>query len=133
MNIVNAVHAWLCEYLTNLNVNYLGAKEDDVSIEASPGNHVVKKYIDGGELRQLPFTIALRDSFTDDVETNLAVPEFFENLQQWIEEKNRKGEMPLCDGVKPVSIRCTSQGYGVSNNQKTARYQMNCRFLYTVR
>lgn len=132
MSVIDAVFKWLGEYVDNLSVNYLGANKADIGIEANPGNLVVRKYIDGGELRQLPFTIALRDVFTSDSEKSLEVPRFFENLEKWIEKKNREGELPEADGIKAVSLECTSHGYGVSNTNTLARYQMSCRFLYTV-
>lgn len=133
MSVIDAVYKWLGEYIENLNVNYLAADAEAVSIEANPGNHVVRKYIDGGEMRQLPFTIALRDVFSKAVEANLEVPRFFENLEKWIEEKNEAGKLPEADGIKAVSLTCTSHGYGVSNTNTLARYQMNCRFLYIVK
>ncbi|MBQ8540573.1 MAG: hypothetical protein IJ435_03755 [Clostridia bacterium] len=133
MSVIDAVYEWLGEYVKNINVNYLAPVSAAVSIEANPGNHVVRKYIDGGELRQLPFTVALRDDYGSNVEANLEAPRFFEDLEKWIEKKNRAGKLPEADGIKAVSLTCTSHGYGVSNTTSTARYQMNCRFLYTVK
>ncbi len=135
MSVAEAVVGWFADILTEMgksepNMNYLAERVNSISIETVPCNPVAKKYVDGGEVRQYEFVFAFRDEYDDDAEQNIETAEFFEELSRVIEEKSDAGELPELDGCEAREMRCVSHGYAISNTQRTARYQMQCKFLY---
>lgn len=135
MSITGAVFEWFEAILPDiidaaLNINYLLEKEHAVSIETVPCNPVLKKYVDGGELRQYEFVLALREGYNDCVEENIGTAEFFEKLSELIEEKSDEGDLPHLEKYEAREMRCVSHGYAISNTQRSARYQMQCKFIY---
>lgn len=133
MAVIDALYEYFGEIINNLNVNYLSPMAKGVSIEVDPGERVIRKYIDGGELRELPFTIALREDFGEDVEKNLEVQKFFENLRDTIAKNNREGIVPLGEDFKAITVEAVTHGYVATNTLTMARYQMECKFCYKVR
>lgn len=92
------------------------------------GDRAIKKYIDGKEVRQLPFYLQSTKTWTIDyLDTNENL-EFFMNLSEWIEEKNKRHELPNINGI--LSIDVLSDGYLADNGGKFAVYQIQCRATY---
>lgn len=135
MSVAEAIFEWFADILLGWgkekpNMNYLAEKVNSISIEAVPCNPVARKYVDGGELRQYEFVFAFRDEYDEDKEKNIDTAEFFEELSELMEEKSDAGELPELDKYEAREMKCVSHGYAISNTQRTARYQMQCRFLY---
>ena len=59
-----------------IKVNYLGEKPQSYTVDTVPANPVVRKYPDGGSLRQYLFVFASRDFYDAQVWSNLDVMAF---------------------------------------------------------
>lgn len=122
-----------CPLLKNghINVNYLGAGKSDYSIESVPAEPVVRRYVDGPELRQYVFVFASREFYDGDGRQNTETARFFEDLAAWIEERNGSGALPLLGGgLKALKMEVRSGGYVLSGQSGMARYQLQCRLIY---
>lgn len=114
-----------------INVNYLGGRGGDYSIEAVPSRPVVKKYVDGGEIRSCSFVFASREFYDEDERQNIETARFYEELEGWIEERNALGRLPLLgEGLVPLKIEVSSSGGFCSASGGTARFQLQGRLIY---
>lgn len=135
MAIIDSLKAFFeeCPLLENgrINVNYLGTKRADYSIESVPSDPVVKRYVDGASLRQYVFVFASREFYDEDQLQNMDTARFYEELGAWIEEKNSSGELPLLeDGCRALKLEVSAGGYILSAKAGTARFQLQCRLIY---
>ena len=114
-----------------INVNYLGPKKADYSIEGVPSDPVIRRYVDGATLRQYVFVFASREYYDEDQLQNMDTARFYEELGAWIEEKNSRGELPLLkDGCRALILEVSTGGYILSARSGSARFQLQCRLIY---
>ena len=114
-----------------INVNYLGEKTRRYTIEQEPVSQIIKKYSDGGTMRQLVFVFASRELFGEEERENLEISRFYEEFADWLEKTSANGILPLLDeGKTALGIEALTGGYLMSNDQRTARYQIQCRLIY---
>ena len=103
----------------------------EYAIELTPGSQIIKRYIDGATLRQQEFLFACRYFYGPDIVQNLTNSGFFDELSNWIECNSGAGTLPVLDkgreGRKMEALTC---GYLLSEDGQTARYQIQCRFMY---
>ncbi|MCD8050022.1 MAG: hypothetical protein LUG52_10635 [Clostridia bacterium] len=90
--MLEAIYNWLLEFEAGLDAEFLADEDGAVSVEAEPGNVTVKRYVDGGELRQFIFVVAFREDYGVSTEENMKAGQYFEKLQKWIDEKNAARE-----------------------------------------
>lgn len=128
-----------CPLIKNLGtkgkVDFLMEKGKSFSIEPIPVNPIVSEYIGGGGERQYAFYLAFRFNYSDEAKMNMDNSGFFEELQEWLEEQNDLDNLPhLGDGKQANRIEIMSNGYlfGVTQDMKYGRYQIQCRLLYEV-
>lgn len=114
-----------------INVNYLGERARRYTLEQEPVSRVIKKYSDGGTMRQLVFVFASRELFGEEDRENLEISRFYEELAEWLDKTSADGILPkLADGKTALKIEALTGGYLMSNDQRTARYQIQCRLIY---
>lgn len=126
-----------CPIITNLSsniqVDFLKEKGNSFSIEPIATNPVVSNYIGGGGERQYTFSLAVKFNYSDEARMNLENSGFFEELEEWLETQNKNGNLPTLDGGRVAdSIEIISSGYlfGVTQDMKYGRYEIQCRLLY---
>lgn len=115
-----------------LFVNYLG-KNVSLSIEDVPTETIVKRYTDGGSLRQALFLIASKEMYSRSIIENLRASGFYEQLSDWFEEQTFFGNLPcLPNGLKAQKIEAITNGYCMSADieQQEQFYQVQCRMTY---
>lgn len=120
---------------SNIKVDFLQENGNSFSIEPIASNPFVSNYIGGGGERQYAFSFAVKFNYSDEARMNIENSEFFEKLEEWLEEQNRKGNMPLLsDGKYADTIEVTSNGYlfGVTQDMRYGRYEIQCRLLYEI-
>ena len=121
-----------CPLLKNdgVNINYLSESPVSYTIEPLPNSPVIKKYTDGSSLCQYDFVFASREYYNQDIVNNKSITEFYEKLQDWIE--NQKGNLPDFEDEKLTaqSLYVTSGGYLYDQTETTARYQIQCKLIY---
>ncbi len=114
-----------------INVNYLGRGGGAYSIEALPSSPLVKRYVDGGEVRRFDFAFAAREYHDADCRQNADAALACEKLVEWIEAEAASGRLPELDGgLEAISLEALTGGYVSSSNDATARFQIQCRLIY---
>lgn len=98
-----------CPLLKNgkINVDYLEDDIDSYSIDQTPVNPEVNRFVDGGGGKyHIAFDFSVTTPISSKSIINLANSKFCEDFQEWIKEQNRKKNFPKIDGA--FSIKCTS-------------------------
>lgn len=121
-----------CPLLSNglFHVNYLGAQVIEYTIDQSPVEPIVKRYADGGTLRQFAFVFASREPYGADVLVNIEKSGFYNSLIDWIEAQNRANSFPELTVGSPQGIEILTQAYLFEATEDQARYQIQARLLY---
>lgn len=115
-----------------IKANYLGEKPVSYTIEVVPCIPDIKKYSDGGALRQYIFTFGSREFYDAEEIKNMQTAAMYEQLAEWFEETNRKKVLPKLDeGLKALRFEILSSGYLYSTNGRTAQYRLQCRLIYS--
>jgi hypothetical protein len=121
----------LLDELARFNVDYLGVEPVEYTIDSQPTTPVIKRYTDGGALKQYVFVFGSREYYGSDVLQNLENSGFFERFAEWVEEQSEKGNLPELEGNKQaISMEVLTSGYLFSANEDNARYQIQCRLIY---
>ena len=137
--IIDKVKAYLktCPLLVakakkgTINVNYLGEEPCEYSIEVISVNPLVKRYTDGGELRQYLFAVCSREAYDANALENMNVAKFFEEFEDWISEQDKAGIYPeLSNGMQAIKIEVVSSGYLDSSDEDRARFSIEIKLTY---
>lgn len=134
--IIEAIRQYIltCPFLANglVNVDFLGSKPTEYSIDILPCNPIIKKYIDGGSLRQYMFAFTSKEYYSSGEMQNIENSGFYEKFASWIEKNNLKNILPIL-GEKKYSqeIEIQSSGYLFDNDGTNARYQIQLRLIYS--
>ncbi len=134
--IIDSIRTFLksCPLLKGnaINVNYLGDTPVKYSIDIIPCLPVIKKYIDGGTLRQYQFSLSSREAYDENALENMKVAQFFEEFEEYIEQQNEVGNLPKLSDEKltPIELEIMSTGFLSSQDGKTARFEVDCRLIY---
>lgn len=124
----------LLDELKRVNVDFLPENPGTYSIEEVPTSTVITTYIDGSTDRQFLFVFASRLHYSEEVKNNIDNSGFFEKFQAWLEECSFNDNFPeLATGLTPYKIEAQSSGYlfDISGDLTNARYQIQCRLLYS--
>lgn len=114
-----------------IQVNFLGEMPQSYAIENVPVNPVVRKYPDGGSLRQCLFVFASREFHDAQALSNQQAADFYQAFADWVEETNRMGTLPcLGDGLCSLKLEVLKSGFLENAGATTARYEITCRLLY---
>lgn len=125
------LHCPILDEFTKLNINYLGAEAKDYTIDPVPAESIIKKYVDGGAIKQYIFVFASREFYGNDTMQNIESSGFYEKLSSWIEEQNKIGNLPeLKGGKKPIELSISTSGYLFGASEDSARYQIQMRLTY---
>lgn len=111
-----------------INVDYL---KDDIysySIDRTPTQPLVQRFIDGGGRKQITFDFTVTAPLSSMVVDNLVNSKFGEDFVSWIDSQNRKHNLPEIDGA--FSIECTSPSYVLQKTETTAIYIIQMNFTY---
>ena len=135
MTAMQCVQKWLKTYSGlsgRLDVDYLPETEDTYSVDTIPCEEIIKRYKDGGTVKQFQFAVSSRRFYEQNIKQNLSNLQFFEDLTSWVEEKARKRELPTMDkGRTALRIVVTSTAYPfVVSEDGKARYQIQMRLEY---
>lgn len=118
----------------SVNINYLGPKIDDYSLESVPTETILKKDIEGRKEKQKVFVFASRRTYSRDCIENEKNYEFFEELSEWIEEMNDEECYPDISNIDEISeissIEVVDSPYIAAVSELEARYQMEIKITY---
>lgn len=122
----------MCEFLKDykVNVDHLGVNME-YSINALPCNPLIKKYADGGSVKQFQFALTSKDCYDGDARTAIENSGFYERFEDWIEQQDIKGILPELSGDKaPVSITVMQKGYLYDLDTDLGQYEIQCKLEY---
>lgn len=122
-----------CEALKDgkINIDFLG-DNPEYSIDPLPAEPVLKKYTDGGTVRQFQFAFTSKDYFDGDARTGIENNGLCQAVTEWVEENNVNGVFPTMSNPKhsPISVEVMASGYLFDMDPDYARYQIQCRLVY---
>ncbi|MBR4874663.1 MAG: hypothetical protein IKU87_02445 [Clostridia bacterium] len=114
-----------------MRINYLPDIPYTFSLNLVSVNPIVKKYADGGDLRQFVFTFAMHNFYDCEEENSMHTIANFEYLANWIEQANNNNLLPeLFNGFTPVSLSVISTVHQKSHKAAKAVYEIKCKLLY---
>lgn len=114
-----------------LNIDYLGDNRE-FSIDPLPADPIIKRYVDGGTVRQFQFAFTSKDRFDGDARTGIENSGFCQQLTEWVEKNNNSKALPVMtdNNHTPVMVEIMSSGYLFDMDADYARYQIQCRLIY---
>lgn len=138
MNIIESIREFIKTYPplsgSRMNIDLLSEKEGSYSISAQPGKEWIKRYIDGSGEKQFLFVLSAREAFGEEIRKQIQNIGFFEAFSEWLAAQSEKGNLPiLMEGKKAKKIETLSSGYLFIPDEATARYQIQCRLVYSQR
>jgi hypothetical protein len=114
-----------------LNLDYLGLEDVEYGIYSEPVNPLIKKYVDGDELKQHTFVFAVKNLMSDSYITQLENISFFDKFIQWIEENNKQRNLPKLEGKRQAQrLEILTNGYLIAQDEGKAQYQIQMRLIY---
>lgn len=123
-----------CPYLEDearLNVDFLGDEPIEYGIYTEPSTQVIKKYVDGDELKQLTFVFTTRTAMSGDLTTQLENSAFFDRLIEWVYKQNKAKNYPQIEGNRyPIKLEILNNGYMSSLDADSAVYQIQMSLKY---
>ena len=103
----------------------------EYSIDPLPCDPIIQKYVDGGAKKQFQFAFTSRERYDQDTRINIDNSGFYQEFDEWLEEKSFAGELPLLEkGKSPVKIETLNSGYLYDVDEDNARYRIECRLIY---
>ena len=121
----------LLENFAKLNVDFLGIDPTEYTIDSQPTSPVIKRYADGGTLKQYIFVFGSREYYGPDTLQNLENSGFYEQFSDWVEQQSNMGNLPiLSENRRPLFMEVLTTGYLFDASEDNARYQIQCRLVY---
>ena len=138
MNRIEAMRQWFrtCPLLTGsrVGVNYIGEKPTSFAVIASPSSIATHENVLGedvpNEMQQLNFTFAATDSYGADIAVNAGVQKLYDDIVQWILDKNAAKDFPEIDLGTVKSITPTLTAYPSQVGTDTAVYRIQLKLIY---
>lgn len=121
-------HIKTCPLLSGkrINVNFIGVKMS-YSVDPLPCEPVIRKYTDGGSVRQFQFQLSSKELYDEDARVNIENSGFYQAFQEWL-EKSTMGALET--GKTPLYFETLSSGYLYDVDGHDARYAVECRLIY---
>lgn len=135
MNFIDAIREYFleCPFLKSgaaLGVDFL-ADGVSYSIDVEPCEPIVKRYADGGSMRQFEFSFNARDKYGNLTAENVANNAFLQEITDWTEAQSECGALPVLDEpLRPISISVVTGGFITEQGDDTARYVISFRLTY---
>lgn len=121
----------LLDEFGKINIDYLGVKPTEYTIDSQPTTEVIKNYVDGGKIKQYVFVFGSREYYGPDELQNIENSGFYERLSRWFEEQTNIGNLPdLGEGKDSIKVESLTSGYLFMADEDSARYQIQCRLVY---
>ena len=120
-----------CPLLKNgaLNIDHLDSDAINYSINSDiNSNLVIKRYRDGGELRQFLFTFMSTEIRSQDIVDQIQAMGFYEQLEDWIELQNKINNLPDIEGIQSIEIM--SPAFLWDASESVSYYQIQLRITY---
>ena len=121
-----------CSFLQGGKVNVDGLGVDmSYSVDPLPCGPVLKKYTDGGAVKQFQFALISREPYSADERECIKSSGFYKQFEEWINQKDRTKDHPDIGNKKtPLSISIIQDRYLYGTDSSLAKYEIQCRLEY---
>lgn len=133
-SIIQAIkeHIEKCPLLEGgkVNVDYIGT-EMTYSLDPLPCDPIIKRYTDGGSMRQLQFAFLSKEYYDEDARVTIDNSDFYQRFEDWLEAQNMTNNLPVLPEKKySYQYEILNKGYLAEVDGNKARYSIECRLLY---
>jgi len=112
--------------------NFLEGAIASASIEKKEKERRIRDYTDGSRVVTDTFSVNIRETFTAFAKENSRIAEKCREIENWINQKNKTGELPHLKGADAVSLE-VSRGFSpVWNDTSVARYEAEIKLEYII-
>ncbi|MDR1801892.1 MAG: chloramphenicol resistance protein [Lachnospiraceae bacterium] len=142
MTIIDSVRTYIktfpglrdyVEQIARIDLDGLAEDTTCYAIEVTPGNPVLRKYLDGSAVKQFLFVFASRELTAEDVQ-KVDCYAFYEAFEEWLDAQSRAEILPdLGENREAMDIRALTSGYVFNKEHETSQYQIQCRLKYLER
>lgn len=119
----------------DIQIDRVGTSPTEYSIDAEPGQQVVKRYLNGDTVRRFAFALTARfPILTDAIRAENG--KVYEALSLWLEECSRRRRLPPMDeGMTAQRMAATGSAYLLeqAKDSDSAIYQMQMELIYYSR
>lgn len=134
--MLNAIRTYLQRYPGlrggTIHLECLPTDARRYSLSSVPCDPVLREYMDGGQRRQLLFTLQSRRFFGESIPHQQDNLRFFQDFDAWLRLKNQQGDLPdlgedrLCLGLSMVTsgyvMDADNAGFGRCQAELKAEY-----------
>ena len=115
-----------------LHLDGLPEESGTYSLSVIPTEPVLRRYMDGGERRQMLFLLQSRRFFGEDLPSQSENLQFFSEFDAWLRRKNAAGELPeLGENRVCLEVSLVTSGYIMeASSQGCGRYQTELKIIY---
>ena len=112
-----------------INANMLSNDINNYSLDKTPTETEVSKWISGVVKRKDVYSFRSRMAYSQDTINNLNNIGFFEQFEEIIKSNNDKGVLPSIKGIE--KIECLNPGTMIANDDgKTAEFEIQIQITY---
>lgn len=139
LNNTEQLRVWFrtCPALLSTNrfrIDYLSESPTEYAIYSSPSAIVYHENVLGedipNDIQTLNFIFASKESYSADVQQNLANMGFYDEIIAWIIQQNSIRNFPQIQGGVVKSIVPTLTAYPVQIGSDSAKYQIQIKMTY---
>lgn len=134
MNKYKKILEWLQDY--NLTYNWIDFnvtpfQKGNMAVNSVSGARELESFIDDSKIVELLFSIDLIAKYSKTTsDTNINAIEEFDNIQKWIEEQNKEGNLPDINGAEEIVSLQLIPIMTVDSEGKLAKYQGQYKLVY---
>lgn len=132
MKLIDYIRALLrtCPLLEGerINVDFLDAVNGSYSVNTSPAEPIIKRFVNGNSIRQYVFTFTSAELYGEEIRQNLENAGFWEDFTAWIESVTLPQTLEPDQEAQKIEV--LSSGYAFMTDADSARYQIECRLIY---
>lgn len=111
-----------------INTNMLSNDINNYSLDKTPTETTVERWITGIEIHRDLFSFRSRMPYSQDVIVNLNNVGFFEDFEAKIKSNNENGILPEIDGIEKIEcLNCGTMNYAETN---TAEFDIQIQITY---
>ncbi len=115
-----------------VQANYLEGTMKSASVEKKERDRRIRHYTDGSRVVTDVFLVSIRDVFTGISSENGRIAEKCRQIENWIYQKNKDGELPALGGANAVSVEISRGFAPVWNDGAVARYAAELKLEYII-
>ena len=128
MYLLKIIDTLLTDTNYQINANMLSADINNYSIDKTPTETVVEKWITGNTIQRDLYSFRSRNSYSQDTLNNLLNVGFFEKFEDIINSNNDKGILPDIENIE--RIECLNSGSMTNASTNTAEFDIQIQITY---